>query len=201
MLRRVVVAQHLSIVFALLDDTDAARRWLVTSYVDATQAVRAQADIVQQTIEARMRQATHARRTEKLGVAARSSKGLAGDVAFIATGYGVWALASPKYRQRLARLRTEQKATKAALAQQRVGERVEAVRGHLADEARAVIELQRDTDAVREACRRLGATDAEIPAQELHVAASETDVLQIRVVGRSSTAARYDLDEADPGGV
>jgi hypothetical protein len=64
---------------------------------------------------------------------------------------------APSYRARLARKRAEQEALKANLLEKRVAARLQPINQHVHREFQAVSELQRDADAVREACLGLGA--------------------------------------------
>jgi hypothetical protein len=140
--------------------------------------------VVQHAIEAQVSDARRVRQTEKLESSVRSSKALAADAVFLVggLGYTLPALLVPRYRRRLSRLRTEQKGRKAELANQRVAARLEALGTEMVDEVRAVMELQRDADVMREACLRLGAAETEVPNQAVRVVSSSNNAVQVSVI-------------------
>ena len=164
-----VVGQQLGVVFALLDDRRGARDWLVKSYADATENVRAQVAALQQVIETQLPSAERVRPAERLRSSVLSGKGLAGE-ALLAYGTGtvpllVAAAVAPSYRERLIRKKAEQKAAKAEIIGDRVAGRRQPIRDLVQIQLAAIRELQRDADATRSACLALGAFGAPVRRQ------------------------------------
>jgi TolA-binding protein len=158
-----VAGEQLSVVYALLRDVEGATRWLVRSYKANWDAIDEQVGEIQREIEAFLDQRPTV--GKKAAAHLRASPFVAGDGLLLVTTWGLVALL-PVYRRRLKKLPARQKA--------RVSRKLHEAHVHemefaLGQKIQAVLDMEKDANAMRAACLELGAPREDVPGQSVDV--------------------------------
>jgi hypothetical protein len=161
--RQAVSGEQLSVVYALLEDIEGAKTWLVRSYKASWDSIDEQVGEIQREIDALLDQRPTA--GKRAGAHLRASRSLAGDGLLLVGTYGLVALL-PVYRRRLQKIPARQRTRVSENLQEAQLSEMERMIGQ---NLQAVLEMEKDADATRTACLELGASRAEVPGQSVEV--------------------------------